>query len=693
MVQTMDMINVSFLTDSERELILEVLHRDEELRRLEEQRVKKLKADLLDVKRKGAKRANENYSKHSCGRCQEPLGRLATNANQCPACKHQVCQNCRSVRPNGSLLCNVCDKEADLKKSTGDWFYDQRVNRFSTSPGHALVRVSLRKRPLSRKRETAGEALLNSAKLSSSQTLPVPRLRLKDLALENKSLSSEHLECSDTDSVEKDSLSSNRADTDSFGSSPLTQRKEESAIRLSPAGSTASITIPPTKTHSPSGSTTSAETSSLFHRINICPESLNDVDGIFKKSVRRVHKISDFKPASVTDVRYDDTRNTTATIGDRSKSVPGLNVDEEEEDEDIDNLVNIHKRTVGDGANSLKGSKSSMGSIMSVYSEAGDYDTVDISGDIVYSLHYDERAQNLSVLVKECRELAYADPAKRKCNPYVKSYLLPDTSRQSKKKTTTKRNTVNPSYNETLKYSISRSQLTCCTLQLSVWHHDRFGRNVFLGEVEIPLDSHDIDSDHEECMALTGKVASSLSLSPFAQYKGELVVSLKYVTEKSAPAEKQRGKKGKVEDGGELHVFIKEAKNLSAMKSGGTSDSFVKGYLLPSSNKSKKRKTQVVKKTVNPQYDHTFVYKELNLEQLKNMCLELTVWDKEAMSSNDFLGGVRMSSGAVRLKEGKKEWVADSTGEEVSLWQKMMQFPDSWAEGTLPLRSSMGKEK
>lgn len=30
--------------------------------------------------------------------------------------------------------------------------------------------------------------------------------------------------------------------------------------------------------------------------------------------------------------------------------------------------------------------------------------------------------------------------------------------------------------------------------------------------------------------------------SPFAQYKGELVVSLKYVTEKHEPAEKSKGK-------------------------------------------------------------------------------------------------------------------------------------------------------
>lgn len=37
------------------------------------------------------------------------------------------------------------------------------------------------------------------------------------------------------------------------------------------------------------------------------------------------------------------------------------------------------------------------------------------------------------------------------------------------------------------------------------------------------------------------------------------------------------GKKAKVEVGGELHVLIKEARNICAMKAGGTSDSFVKG--------------------------------------------------------------------------------------------------------------------
>lgn len=43
--------------------------------------------------------------------------------------------------------------------------------------------------------------------------------------------------------------------------------------------------------------------------------------------------------------------------------------------------------------------------------------------------------------------------------------------------------------------------------------------------------------------------------------------------------------------------------------------------------------------------------------------------------------------GAVKI--GKEEVEMNSVGEEVSLWEKMMQYPDSWAEGTLPLRSSM----
>lgn len=62
-------------------------------------------------------------------------------------------------------------------------------------------------------------------------------------------------------------------------------------------------------------------------------------------------------------------------------------------------------------------------------------------------------------------------------------------------------------------------------------------------------------------------------------------------------------------------------------------------------NKASKRKTPVMKKTLNPHYNHTFVYNGVRLEDLQHMCLELTVWDREPLASNDFLGGVRLGVG------------------------------------------------
>ncbi|XP_076595850.1 synaptotagmin-like protein 4 isoform X2 [Chaetodon auriga] len=713
MPEAVDMINLGFLTASEQELILEVLRRDEDLRQAEDQRVRKLKTELLDVKRKGAKRGSGRYSQRSCGRCQEPLSRLTLFSSQCNMCNHHVCRSCRTVLPEGSWLCSVCAKELDLKKMTGDWFYDQRVNRFSTTPGHVLVRVSLKKKPHSKKRETTGELLLRSTEVNSDPPNPVPRTKQRSLTENNKGHSSENSGSiasresfeskdswskpthSDTESAENASVISCKTETDSGRVTPEQPRRENSSVQSSRAGSSVSSMTIPVKAAfvAVGGANTEVHTTPEVKPVNPSPDL--DVDRLFKKSIRR-----DPRPAAeyVSTLDLRDERDTSeATMGNRSHSVPGLDVqedgEEEEEEEDIDSLVNFHKRTMASSSSSLSSSKSTLGSLMSIYSEAGDFASVEVSGDIVFSLSYDKETQSLHVFIKECHGLACVDTSRHLSNPYVKSYLLPDKSRQSKRKTSIKRNTINPVYKETLKYSISRSQLLTRSLLISVWHHGRLSRNAFLGEVEIPLDCRDLSSSCMDRMALMAKVASAVPASAFAQYKGELVISLKYITPKKATAEYIKGKKAATEEGGELHILIKEAKNLTALKSGETSDSFVKGYLFPMKSKTTKRKTPVVKKNLNPHYDHTFVYKALALEQLKEMCLELTVWDREALSSNEFLGGVRLSSGNGAVKIGKEEVEKDSVGEEVSLWQKMMQYPDSWAEGTLPLRSTMEKPR
>ncbi|XP_061643110.1 synaptotagmin-like protein 4 isoform X6 [Phyllopteryx taeniolatus] len=1130
-----DNIALDFLSDTERDLILEVLRRDEELRQAEDQRVRRLKAELLEIKRKGAKRGSGRYSQRSCGRCQGSLSLLAFTSKQCPRCHHLVCSNCRASLHDGFWLCVVCIKESDLRKSTGDWFYNLRVNRFTTTPGHELVRSSLRQRPVLKKYVAMGDVLLNNSESSRGPPVPIPRQKgnatSKRPSSENggsvTSMASSETKGdgfvyhgppseysgsvgstasfemkgidgllkpsqSDTESAEIASLTNSKTSTDSRRTTPdlprraiLPPHNSQSNVTLLPdaviihsyssEANTGSerqqavpspvydvdkffkksikhvqdppdgvncglgacdqpevpvdgrrqfvqgldTPVPEIKQANPSPEfdvddyvnygldvynhahtyeslvdiqsqvvqdldtqvpdikqavpspefdvdelfkksvkhienppeyvnygldvhdhshtyeslvdiksqvvqdldtqvpdikqaipSSEFDIDELFNKsvkhIENPPEYVNyglgvydhshtyeslvdiksqvvqdldtqvpdikqavpssefDVDELFKKSVRhtenptecvnygwdvcdqshthespvdiksqfvqdldtqdpeikqvlpnpdfdvdqlfkrnvkhienppervkyvpdvcdpadsyevsgdlksqsvqvldtqvpeikqtspnpefdveklyksvkrierdvcgqpgsheppvaakrkcvqvlesqvpeikqaspkpefgtqianpsegvkygldvydqpdshevpvavkrqfvhsldmQVPEIKQLGPTPELDIQklfkksishvqnppghlstldlHDNRDNLALPMGNRSQSVPDLDMQDDEE-EDIDSLVNFHKSAMASSSSSLRST-----SMTSIYSDSGDTYSVDVRGEVVFTMFYDELTQSLRVLIKECRKLAYGDALRQFSNPYVKCYLLPDKSRQSKRKTTIKRHTCDPVYEETFK-------APCC----------------------IPA-------------------------SAFTHFKGEMVVSLKFVTATAPRVQKFKGKKVVEAEGGELHVLIKEAKNLMAMKGGGgTSDSFVKGYLFPSKSKTTKRKTPVMKKNLNPHYNHTFVYKELSLEQLKCMCLELTVWDREPMLSNEFLGGVRLSCGKGSVKMGNDEVGMDSVGEEVSLWQKMMQYPDSWAEGTLPLRTTMRKKK
>lgn len=109
-------------------------------------------------------------------------------------------------------------------------------------------------------------------------------------------------------------------------------------------------------------------------------------------------------------------------------------------------------------------------------------------------------------------------------------------------------------------------------------------------------------------------------------------------------------------------------------------------YLLPDTSKKTKHKTPVVKKDLNPVWNHSFSYENQTIEELRNRVLELTVWDYDRGSSNDFLGGVRLGLG------NKTETWDDSEGLEIQAWQMMLDRPNTWHEYTLNLRSSMDSQ-
>uniref|UniRef100_S4RMM8 C2 domain-containing protein n=1 Tax=Petromyzon marinus TaxID=7757 RepID=S4RMM8_PETMA len=158
-----------------------------------------------------------------------------------------------------------------------------------------------------------------------------------------------------------------------------------------------------------------------------------------------------------------------------------------------------------------------------------------VSGDINFSVSYDYRVGVLSLTLRQCRNLAYGEERTKRCDPYVKVYLLPDKSRQGKRKTKIKKNTINPVFNETLKYAISHTQLEVRCVHLSVWHHDSFRHNSFLGQASLPLDCCDLERGDDRWCALQPRVTRN----PFAainnKYKGELILALKYIAPTEQP--------------------------------------------------------------------------------------------------------------------------------------------------------------
>ena len=94
----------------------------------------------------------------------------------------------------------------------------------------------------------------------------------------------------------------------------------------------------------------------------------------------------------------------------------------------------------------------------------GDYE---ISGDI--QLGFVHQSEKLHIHVNRARDLAAAD-SNGFSDPYVKTYLLPDHSKSSKRKTGVQRKTLTPVFNETLEVWASLSLSLSHTLPPASMH-------------------------------------------------------------------------------------------------------------------------------------------------------------------------------------------------------------------------------
>ncbi|KAG7246495.1 hypothetical protein CRUP_018202, partial [Coryphaenoides rupestris] len=95
------------------------------------------------------------------------------------------------------------------------------------------------------------------------------------------------------------------------------------------------------------------------------------------------------------------------------------------------------------------------------------------------------------------------------------------------------------------------------------------------------------------------------------------------------------------------------AAELPAMDVGGSSDPYVKVYLLP--DKKKKFETKVHRKTLEPDFNETFTFK-IPYTELGGKTLVMTVYDFDRFSKHDAIGGVRVPMSTVDFSHSLQEW-------------------------------------
>ncbi|KAJ6647739.1 Synaptotagmin 1 [Pseudolycoriella hygida] len=103
-----------------------------------------------------------------------------------------------------------------------------------------------------------------------------------------------------------------------------------------------------------------------------------------------------------------------------------------------------------------------------------------------------------------------------------------------------------------------------------------------------------------------------------------------------------------------LAVTVHQAEDLPALDMGGTSDPYVKVYLLP--DKKKKFETKVHRKTLSPVFNETFVFKSLPYADAMNKTLVFAIFDFDRFSKHDQIGEVKVPLCQVDLAQTIEEW-------------------------------------
>ncbi|XP_063551390.1 melanophilin isoform X5 [Gorilla gorilla gorilla] len=135
-------LDLSKLTDEEAQHVLEVVQRDFDLRRKEEERLEGLKGK---IKKESSKRELLSDTAHlnetHCAHCLQPYRLLVNSKRQCLECGLFTCKSCGRVHPEEQgWICDPCHLARVVKIGSLEWYYGHVKARFKRFGSAKVIR-------------------------------------------------------------------------------------------------------------------------------------------------------------------------------------------------------------------------------------------------------------------------------------------------------------------------------------------------------------------------------------------------------------------------------------------------------------------------------------------------------------------------------------------------------------------------
>uniref|UniRef100_A0A8B9NXR1 Synaptotagmin 8 n=1 Tax=Apteryx owenii TaxID=8824 RepID=A0A8B9NXR1_APTOW len=103
-------------------------------------------------------------------------------------------------------------------------------------------------------------------------------------------------------------------------------------------------------------------------------------------------------------------------------------------------------------------------------------------GEVCFSLRYVPSTGKLTVVVVEARKLKRMD-SRGLSDPFVKVHLILNRKKWKKRKTSVKKNTLSPYFNEVFVFEVPFNQIQNVDLVISIWDHDKVTKNEQIGKL------------------------------------------------------------------------------------------------------------------------------------------------------------------------------------------------------------------